>query len=98
MILKVVIEKMKIATAPVTAVLHKNESSRVVVLGLKEGVKLKEHKTDIPAKITVLFGKVDFTLPEGNHLLQQYDTLEIPLNIMHSVIAHEDSLCIITKG
>lgn len=98
MIVKQVIEKMSTATGPVTAILHKNETCRVIVLGLKSGLTLKEHKTDVPAKITVIYGNVEFRLPTEVQRLGPFDTLEIPLNVMHSVTAHEDSLCIITKG
>ncbi len=98
MIIQETIEKMKASTGPVTAVLHKNEHFKVILLGLKKGLVLKEHKTEIRAKISVIFGSVNFKLGEEITPLKQYETLEIPVNEYHSVTALEDSLCMITKG
>ena len=98
MIIQETIEKMKASTGPVTAVLHKNEHFKVILLGLKKGLVLKEHKTEIRAKISVIFGSVNFKLGEEITPWKQYETVEIAVNADHWERGGEDSLWMMTKG
>ena len=59
---------------------------------------LKEHKAHIKSKLTVLEGAVIYKEEQRIIELEQYDEVEIPIEITHSVEAKEDSLCIVTQG
>ena len=86
------------ATNPVAKALHKNDHFKVLVMGFKKGMVLKEHQAHVPTKITVLEGKVAYDDVDTHTILNQYDELEIPVNKKHSVSALEDSLCLLTQG
>jgi quercetin dioxygenase-like cupin family protein len=82
----------------VVKILHKAENFKVIVIGFKNGMVLKEHKTALPAKLTILSGQVVFKENGRSVPLSKFDELEIPLHIPHSLEATEDSICLLTQG
>jgi quercetin dioxygenase-like cupin family protein len=98
MTIKKIYQKLEQATNPVAQMLHKGDKSKVLVIGFKKGMILKEHTTDIPSKLTVLLGSVEYVESEQSEFLGMYDEKIIPLGVLHSVIALEDSLCLLTQG
>jgi len=91
-------EKLKTAKNPVARSLHQGAGFKVLVMGFNKGMILKKHQAHIKAKLTVMEGAV--TYKEANRLviLDQYAEVDIPTNVIHSVEATEDSLCILTQG
>jgi quercetin dioxygenase-like cupin family protein len=59
---------------------------------------LKEHKAHIQSKLTVLEGAVIYKEENRVVELMKYDEVGIPIEIIHSVEAIQDSLCILTQG
>ena len=98
MIIKDIIEQLKSSEHPVAKALHSGEHFRVLVMGFKPGMKLKEHQAHLPSKLTVLSGEVVYRENEKEVFLKQYDETNIPVNVTHSVEALEDSLCLLTQG
>ena len=98
MTIKSIYEKLEQATNPVAQVLHKGENSKVLVIGFKKGMTLKEHVTNTPSKLTILLGSVEFNEPEQSVILGMFDEIIIPTGVLHSVLAIEDSLCLLTQG
>jgi quercetin dioxygenase-like cupin family protein len=98
MTIKRILEQLETSTHPIARPLHKGENFKVLVIGLKRGMKLKEHVASMPSKLTVISGKVIYKQLETETELQQFDEIEIPVNIVHSVEAKEDSLCLLTQG
>lgn len=98
MIIKEIIEQLKSSEHPVAKALHKGEHFRVLVMGFKAGMKLKEHQAQLPSKLTVLSGEVVYCENEKEVLLKQFDETDIPVNVIHSVEATADSLCLLTQG
>lgn len=98
MIIKEIKEELKTSGHPVAKSLHHGTGFKVLILGFKKGMILKEHKAHIPSKLTVLEGAVIYK--EENRVVQlmQYDEVEIPVEITHAVEAVEDSLCVLTQG
>ena len=95
---KEVLEQLQTATHPVAKALHKNEHFNVLVLGFRAGMLLKEHKTSRPSKLTILQGKVIYREANREVIAAQHDTVEIPVEVLHSVEATQDSLCLLTQG
>jgi len=56
MIIEQVREQMALATGPVVKVLKQGHGYKVMVIGLKKGAVLKEHKTAVPATLIVTKG------------------------------------------
>ena len=93
-----VLEELKNANSPVARAIHKGHHFKVLALGFNKGMVLQDHKTHTPSKLTVLYGAINY-IEEGKPILaRQYDEIEIPLEITHSVHALEDSLCLLTQG
>ena len=86
------------ATHPVARALHKSGHFKVLVIGFNEGMVLKEHKANLPTKLTVLEGKVVYREADKSIALYQYEEVQIPVNIIHEVEAMESSLCLLTQG
>jgi quercetin dioxygenase-like cupin family protein len=91
-------QEIPAATKPIVKVLRKTDSTKIIVLGFNKGVILKEHETNVPAKLVVIDGQVQYR--EGDKLvtLNQYDELEIPVNILHSVEGIQQSICLLIHG
>jgi quercetin dioxygenase-like cupin family protein len=90
--------KLKTSNNPVAKSLHQGLGFKTLVIGFKKGMILKEHKAHIKSKLTVLEGAVIYKEEHRIIELEQYDEVEIPIEITHSVEAKEDSLCIVTQG
>lgn len=83
---------------PVAKAIHKGAHFKVLVIGFKSGMILKEHQANLPAHLTVLEGQVKYKTKESQIVLDQYDEMEIPLHEIHSVEAIKDSFCLLTQG
>ena len=90
--------KLKTSNNPVAKSLHQGYGFKTLIIGFKKGMILKEHKAHIKSKLTVLEGAVIYKEEHRVIELEQYDEVEIPIEITHSVEAKEDSLCIVTQG
>lgn len=93
-----IILDLKTSSHPVAKALHKGAYFKVLILGFNKGMILADHKAHIISKLTVLNGSVIYK--EGDKVLNlmQYDEVDIPIEIIHSVEAIEDSLCLLTQG
>lgn len=98
MTIKEIKEELKASDHPVVKSLHHGTGFKVLILGFRKGMILKEHKAHIRAKLTVLEGAVIYKEEHRVVELMQYDEVEIPIEITHSVEAMEDSLCVLTQG
>ena len=98
MIIKEILSLLETATQPVAKVIKKGESFKVLAIAFKKGMILKEHKTPIPADLTVLYGKIIYKERLNEKFLTEYENTEIAVNEIHSVEALEDSLCLLIQG
>ncbi len=98
MIIKDILTQIETAVHPVAKAIHKGEHFKVLAIGFKKGMILKEHTTALPAKLTVLFGEVLYKEGVIEKTLLQYDETEIPVGNVHSVECIEDALCLLTQG
>ena len=98
MLIKDILLQLESATHPVAKIVHKNDHVKILVLGFKKGMILKEHMTLLPAKLFVIKGEIIYKQGEAATTLSIYDEMEIPVNVQHSVEAIADSLCLLTQG
>lgn len=92
------LQKLETAENPVAEIIQKTDCCKVLVIGFKKGMILKEHKTDIPARLLVIKGSVIYKEKNHQEALSLYDMENIQPDILHSVEAKEDSLCLLFKG
>lgn len=98
MIIKQILEQLESSAHPVAKALHKGAHFKVLVIGFKKGMILKEHQTKLPTVLTVLNGQVLYKIGTDSTILSIYDEVLIPIEQIHSVEALEDSLCLLTQG
>ncbi|MDO1448209.1 hypothetical protein Q0590_18185 [Rhodocytophaga aerolata] len=98
MIIQEVLTRLETAEHPVALALHKGKDFRALIIGMKKGMVLKEHKASVPSKLTVLSGQVTYAEAKRQVKLSQYETLDIPVEVFHEVEALQDSLCLLTQG
>jgi len=98
MTIKEIIQQLETADHPVAKALHKGDHFKVLVIGFKSGMKLKEHEAQLPSKLTVISGQVIYRESTREVKLNIFDEVEIAVNIRHSVEATEDSICLLTQG
>ncbi|SEN59359.1 Cupin domain protein [Mucilaginibacter gossypiicola] len=91
-------EQMPLATGPVVKILKQSDSYKMMVIGLKKGAVLKEHKTVVPARLIVTEGNVLYNEHERSVNLKRDADFEIPINVLHSLLALEDSICLLIQG
>lgn len=95
--------ELESSKAPIAKVFHKGEDFRIISLGLKRGIILKEHKPpslkqNIDPKNVVLIvvkGKVKFKSDRRNVLMNIFDKIEIQIDELHSVEGIEDSILLL---
>ena len=98
MILKNVIAEMRTAGKPVVKRLQEGKDFHVLAIGLEKDVTLKEHTTDIPAKLVVIKGKVIYKTASEEIPLELFEEHTIKVGELHSVTAEEDSVFLVIKG
>ena len=98
MIIKEILAELEIKDHPVAKALYKKDGVKIIMLGFKKGMILKEHKANLPTKLVVLQGKVTYKSDSSEIGLSMYDEFEIPVNEMHAVLATEDSMCMLLQG
>lgn len=98
MTIKQILKDLESAKRPVAKILKSGENFKVITIGFNKNMVLDDHKTDIPAKLVVLEGKVVYKEGEKIVMLSQYEETPIPADVIHSVTALEDSICLVIKG
>ncbi len=98
MIIQSILEELQTGSHPIAKALHKGQHFKVLVIGFKAGMKLKDHEAHQTSKLTVISGSVLYKEGEKSIILKTYDETDIPINVTHSVEAFEDSLCLLTQG
>ncbi len=98
MIINDVLLQLESAAGPVVKVLHRTGHTKVIVLGFKKGMILKEHQTGVTTKLVICEGNVIFQKADGSVTLNKFDDLDVPVNVPHSVEALEDSICFLIQG
>lgn len=98
MVLKELKEKLETSINPIAKPLHQGTGFKILAIGFKNGMLLKEHKAHTHSKLTVLEGSVYYKEENRVIKLDQYDEVTIPIDVIHSVEALDDSLCLLTQG
>lgn len=93
-----ILTALETSSHPVARALHKGEHFKVLMMGFKKGMVLTDHKAHIPSKLTVLSGSVIYREANREVSLSQYEEVDIPVEVTHSVEGLEDSLCVLTQG
>lgn len=91
-------EQMPMAAGPVVKILKQSDSYKMMVIGLKKDAVLKEHKTAVPATLIVTEGNVLYKEHERSVDLKRDADFEIPVNVLHSLLALEDSIFLLIQG
>lgn len=97
MVIQDVLTALKDATSPVVKILVKGENGKVIVLGFRKGLVLKEHKTGHSTRLVVIDGQINYFSARGTVTLSKFDELDIPVNEPHSVEALADSICFLIQ-
>ena len=73
-------------------------AQKVMIITFKKVMILKEHKTHLPAMMTVLKGKVNYRNQDSVTTIDEYDNFQISVQQSHRVEAVEDSICLLSQG
>ncbi len=98
MILQQILADLETSVHPVAKALHKGTNFKVLAIGFKKGMILKEHQAHLPTQLFVLSGKVIYKQGDASKTFSALEQTEIPVEITHSVEALEDSMCLLTQG
>lgn len=88
---------LETSDTPVARAIFHQEHFRVLAIGFKKAMILKDHKTPYESKFVVMEGSVMYKQDDKQLQMNQYDECLIPLNVIHSVVALEDSLCLLIQ-
>lgn len=98
MITHEIVEKLEASVKPVARLYYKTETVKLICIGFKKGMVLDQHKTHLPARLLVMSGSVTYIQAGVHTMLNAMDYIDIPVNIMHEVVAKQDSMCLLTQG
>ena len=76
--------------------LQKNARLRVVLISLRKGVTLKDHKVEGPITLSVISGKIRFITSDKKVSLGANEMVVLEKAITHDVKALEESVFILT--
>lgn len=98
MTIKAIKEQLKSSERPIAKSFHTGEHFKVLLFGFRKGMKLEDHTAHHPTKLLVLEGEVIYHQPKKDVRMKQFDEIDIPSEMTHSVAALEDSLVLLTQG
>jgi quercetin dioxygenase-like cupin family protein len=98
MTIKEIKAQLQTSDKPVAKLFHKGEAFKVLLFGFNKGMKLEEHTAKHPTKLLVLEGDVIYHQGKDDIRLKQYEEVDIPANMTHSVGALKDSIILLTQG
>ena len=78
MTIQEILKQLETSDNPVAKTLHKGTNCKVLVIGFKSGMKIKDHQAHLPSKLTVISGTVIYKQYETETELQKFDEIEIP--------------------
>jgi len=78
--------------------LVKHPDFRVVLIALRAGARMSEHKTDHCVTIHALEGQLRLQLPDGNLELKGGSLLALEQTVLHDIEAVTDSLFVLSLG
>lgn len=97
MLVKEILSELPTAAKPIVRKFEQEEGSHVLAIGLNKNVILKEHKSDIPARILVIKGAITYIAGKKRTELGLFDEHIIPVGEYHSVEPQEDSIFLVIK-
>lgn len=74
-----------------------NDNGGVVLVGFKAGQKLDAHTAPAELMVNVLEGSIEFTIVDKPHTIKAGEFLLVGANVLHSVVAKEDSRLMLVK-
>lgn len=98
MTIKEIKKQLRTSEKPVAKSYHIGDSFKVLLFGFNKGMKLEDHKAKHPTKLMVLEGDVIYHMEKKDIRMKQYDEVDIPANVTHSVGALKDSIILLTQG
>lgn len=96
--IKSIIEELKTSNLPVAKALYKTADSKTLCIGFNKNMELKEHKTNAPTKLVVIEGEIEYIEGEKKYALSKFSEYDIPLKVVHKVIALQDSIILLLQG
>ena len=85
-------KSLKLSDQPVIKKILDENGTKVLAIGLKRGVELKEHVAPCKAKLLVIKGEIDFNTNLESRRYACYESYDIPVNLKHSVVAWDDAI------
>lgn len=98
MIIQAIMQQVTGAAHPVARAIHQGPHCKALAIAFTKGMWLKEHRTALPATLTVLNGTVVYHEGERQQPLVQYDTTLIPVGVLHAVECTADAVCLLIQG
>ena len=98
MTIKEIKEQLNESDKPVAKSFHTGEKFKVLLFGFNKGMKLEDHTAKHPTKLLVLEGDIMYHAEKKDIRMKQYDEIDIPANLTHSIGAINDSLVLLTQG
>lgn len=91
-------EQLLHAHVPVARALHTGPGFRVLLMGFNSGMLLEKHVLHHFTKLFLLEGSITYRDGEKTIPLGKHDTLNIPADLEHELMATTDSLCMLIQG
>ena len=98
MTIKEIKDQLKDSDKPVAKSFHTGEKFKVLLFEFNKGMKLEDHEAKHPTKLLVLEGDVMYHEEKKDIRLKQYDEIDIPANVTHSLGAVKESIVLLTQG
>ena len=90
--IKEVANLLQTSETPVLKKVYDKNGTKLLAVGLKQGVVLKEHTAPSEAKLMVVQGEIDYNTATSSYRFARLDTYDIPEKESHSVVAVDDAV------
>lgn len=93
--LHTILDNIELNDKPIVKILFRNKDTRVVVVGLKKGIKMIDHQLPAQARLIMMKGSIHIDSKIEEVDLNEFDEYIIPPKVIHQVYAEEDAMIFI---
>lgn len=93
-----ILHQLEHSDHPVAKSMTHKDHFRVLAIGFKKGMALKDHRANEPTTLLVLQGELVYREAGNDTVLQAFDEFPISPGVMHAVLANDNSICLLIQG
>lgn len=93
-----ILNELEQSDHPVAKKMSHQGQSRILAIGFRKGMTLKDHRARETATLLVLQGELVYREAGNDTIIRAFEEFPISPGVTHAVFANENSICLLMQG